>query len=217
MKEIFKAVLTVSCELGCSMLAELIKFPFLCGCRPGLLNGKGQYYRRIPDDIVLQPQHNLNQVPLTQRNILCMSKKRFGSLFAVLNFQLTGTVTPVSCTASDPPGGSNSPVLCVSSSDVSHWFRWHLPSPRPAAENLLLLVRQPHSLCTRPPAASAQPQLLAVAHHPSLAHPPGPVGESLALVRTHQPFGQSFCLFVNPPGQKFALFCFRNWSESSSN
>lgn len=64
------------------MLAELIKFPFLCGCRPGLLNGKGQYYRGIPDGIVLQPQHNLNQVPLTQtqRNILCVSKKRFCSL-----------------------------------------------------------------------------------------------------------------------------------------
>ncbi|XP_075904120.1 mitogen-activated protein kinase kinase kinase kinase 4 isoform X10 [Nelusetta ayraudi] len=30
--------------------------------RPGLLNGKGQYYRGIPDGIVLQPQHNLNQI-----------------------------------------------------------------------------------------------------------------------------------------------------------
>lgn len=58
---------------GFERWAELIKFPSVCGCRPGLLNGKGQYYRGIPDGIVLQPQHNLNQVALTQtqRNILC--------------------------------------------------------------------------------------------------------------------------------------------------
>ncbi|KAM7389010.1 hypothetical protein PAMP_023010 [Pampus punctatissimus] len=31
--------------------------------RSGLSNGKGKYFRGIPDGIVLQPHHNLNQVP----------------------------------------------------------------------------------------------------------------------------------------------------------
>lgn len=35
----------------------------VCVCRSGLLNGRGRYYRGIPDGIILQPQHNLNQVP----------------------------------------------------------------------------------------------------------------------------------------------------------
>lgn len=30
--------------------------------RPGLPNGKGKYFKGIPDGIVLQPQHNLNQI-----------------------------------------------------------------------------------------------------------------------------------------------------------
>lgn len=41
---------------------DLFLFVFL---RSGLSNGKGKYYRGIPDGIVLQPHHNLNQVPCT--------------------------------------------------------------------------------------------------------------------------------------------------------
>ncbi|XP_056239656.1 misshapen-like kinase 1 isoform X4 [Seriola aureovittata] len=34
----------------------------LCASRSGLSNGKGKFFRGIPDGIVLQPHHNLNQI-----------------------------------------------------------------------------------------------------------------------------------------------------------
>ncbi len=148
-------------QAGSGLKSSPVSF---CVSRSGLSNGKGKYYRGIPDGIVLQPHHNLNQVPCTHTDRHSLSKllsafpcwtargcnnstagdnwcRESVSLLHWLDESHRNLNSDDSdkSTRAEPTIKHSPPhFVSVCSADFPDRFWWYLPATRPPAKNLLL-------------------------------------------------------------------------------